>query len=51
MIVHEGKVLLAIQLSAGRHHVRSVEPITGLRRGTILGLLIIASERCAKPMN
>lgn len=51
MIVPEDKALLAIQLLLEGTSVRSTERITQLHRDTILRLLIIAGERCAKLMD
>lgn len=51
MIVPEDKALLAIQLLLEGTSVRSAERISGLHRDTILRLLEVAGERCAKLMD
>ncbi|HEY4905200.1 MAG TPA: IS1 family transposase [Candidatus Sulfotelmatobacter sp.] len=51
MIVPEDKALLAIQLLLEGTSVRSTERITQLHRDTILKLLVVAGERCAKLMD
>jgi IS1 family transposase len=51
MTVSEEKALLAIQLLLEGTSVRSAERITQLHRDTILRLLVIAGERCAKLMD
>lgn len=51
MIVPEDKALLAIQLLLEGTSVRSAERITQLHRDTILRLLEVAGERCAKLMD
>jgi transposase-like protein/IS1 family transposase len=51
MIVPEDKALLAIQLLLEGTSVRSAERVSGLHRDTILRLLEIAGERCAKLMD
>ena len=51
MTVPEDKALLAIQLLIEGTSVRSAERITQLHRDTILRLLEVAGERCAKLMD
>ena len=51
MIVPEDKALLAIQLLLEGTSVRSTERVTQLHRDTILRLLEVAGERCAKLMD
>jgi transposase-like protein/IS1 family transposase len=51
MIVAEDKALLAIQLLLEGTSIRSAERITGLHRDTIMRLLLVAGERCAKLMD
>src|SRR5271154_4806192 len=51
MIVPEDKALLAIQLLLEGTSIRSTERVTQLHRDTILRLLEIAGERCAKLMD
>jgi IS1 family transposase len=51
MIVPEDKALLAIQLLLEGTSVRSTERVTRLHRDTILRLLEVAGERCAKLMD
>ena len=51
MTVPEDKALLAIQLLLEGTSVRSAERITKLHRDTILRLLEVAGERCAKLMD
>ena len=51
MTVSEDKALLAIQLLLEGTSIRSTERVTGLHRDTILRLLVLAGERCAKLMD
>ncbi len=51
MMVPEDKALLAIQLLLEGTSIRSTERVTGLHRDTILRLLVLAGERCAKLMD
>jgi IS1 family transposase len=51
MIVPEDKALLAIQLLLEGSSVRTTERVTQLHRDTILRLLEVAGERCAKVMD
>lgn len=51
MTVSEDKALLAIQLLLEGTSIRSTERITQLHRDTILRLLVLAGERCAKLMD
>jgi IS1 family transposase len=51
MTVPEDKALLAIQLLLEGTSIRSTERVTQLHRDTILRLLVLAGERCAKLMD
>jgi IS1 family transposase len=51
MTVPEDKALLAIQLLLEGTSIRSAERITGLHRDTIIRLLVVAGEKCAKLMD
>lgn len=51
MTVDEDKALLALQLLLEGNSIRSTERIVGIDRNTIMALLVVAGEKCARLMN